>query len=142
MVDVTRSRCAEAAPRTAPAWLRAFRSIDHFVMESLKDTAGFEGSLAVALAVEFRKTLVRSGAALIAASAARTADETTAALADVRERLAEASYHLNLARRFGWVSLKRYRVLISRQQGAVREVEGLIAAGAGRGAPVRSRAPG
>ena len=139
---MTRPRRSQPSSRAAPAWLRAFRSTDEFVMESLKDTARFEGPLAGALAVELRTSLVRCGATLVAASAARTAGEVATALADVRGRLAEASYHLNLARRFGWVSLKRYRVLIARQQGAVRELDGLIAAPAGRETPARARAPG
>ena len=102
---------------------RAFRVADGFALEAwcaVRRLAGPEGAL---LAGEIRTRLGRSGAALLAASAAPpgSADEHHG-VADARHGLLEARYLLYLARRVGALDLKAYRRLTAAHDVADREL--------------------
>jgi hypothetical protein len=121
--------------------LRAFKAADVFVIEAFRVASSLEGSAGRDLARELRRTLARSGAALVAASMAGAGEPCEQrCLEAARTGLAEGRYYLYLARRLGMVDVRQYRGLMIRQDAAARELEAAARLGAqGRGP--RSRDP-
>jgi len=115
--------------------LEAFRAIDAFAVEAYRVAASIKQG---ALGEEIRRNAVRSGAALVAASASPPGSaEQRESLQRARIGLNEGRYYLYIARRFGMLDTRRYRALTLRQDAALREIQ-LLLAGAGE---VAARAP-
>lgn len=121
--------------------LRAFRATDAFAVEAFQAMRTLGRTEGEGLAREIRRVAARSGGALVAASASAPGEpDERRGLEVARAGLLEVRYYLYLARRLGFLELKRYRQLASHQDAALRELDGLIASrmsGAGLGAKVR-----
>jgi four helix bundle protein len=114
---------------TSDQRMQAFRATDAFAVEAYRAASALSKSAAQALAVEIRKSAVRSGGAVVAASASAPGGEQEQAhLERARVALVEGRYYLYLARRFGLLDPKRYRALTSRQDAALRELQALLEA--------------
>jgi hypothetical protein len=115
--------------------MSAFRATDAFTVEAYRVAGMLKNA---GLAAEIRRTVVRSGGAIVAASASEPGGPLEREhLERARACLAEGRYYLYLARRFGALDTKRYRALTVRQDAALRELEELIV---GRGSRT-ARAP-
>ena len=113
---------------TRDSRIRAFRATDAFAVEAYEVARHLVGSAHGGLAREIRRTAVRSGGAVVAASAnARGGAAERGLLERARDDLIESRYYLYLARRFGALDAKRYRALTARQDVALRELDGLLA---------------
>jgi len=107
--------------------LRAFRATDTFAIEAYQVVRRLGQTDGAGLAREIRRVVARSGGALVAASAATPgADAERRELELARSGLLEVRYYLYLARRLGFLDLKRYRSLALQQDAALREVEALL----------------
>jgi four helix bundle protein len=107
--------------------IRAFRATDAFAVEAYEVAHRLVGSSHQGLAREIRRTAVRSGGAVVAASAnARGGAAERELLERARDDLIESRYYLYLARRFGALDAKRYRALTARQDAALRELDALL----------------
>ena len=79
------------------------------------------------LVSELRRTAVRSGGAVVAASASEPGGPGEREMLErARQDLIENRYYLYLARRMGLVDVKAYRGLTARQDAALRELEALL----------------
>ena len=106
------------------ARMSAFKATDAFAVEAYRVAGRVKND---GLAVEIRRTVIRSGGALVAASAsAQGGPLEREHLERARASLAEGRYYLYLARRFGVLDLKRYRALTVRQDAALRELQDLL----------------
>jgi len=111
---------------TSERRLSAFRATDAYAIEAYRLTVTLEGRGA-GLPAEIRRTVVRCGGALVAASAAPEGSVAEREqLSRAQLALAESRYHLYLARRFGLLDRRRYRSLTVRQDAAMREISSLI----------------
>jgi four helix bundle protein len=114
--------------------MRAFRATDAFAIEAYDVARHLVDPAHHGLAREIRRTAVRSGGAIVAASAnARGGAAERELLERARDDLIESRYYLYLARRFGALDAKRYRALTARQDIALRELDALL--GPARAAP-------
>lgn len=117
--------------------LRAFRATDAFAIEAFQAVRALGKSEGEMLAREIRRVAARSGGSLVAASAAAPGgDAERRGLEVARSGLLEVRYYLYLARRLGFLDIKRYRSLVTQQDAALREVESLLTSAAG-GEPPR-----
>jgi hypothetical protein len=104
-----------------------FRSVDSFAIEAFRAARSIDRKDGCDLAREIRRLCSACGGALVAASSMERKDEgQDRLLAATRSRLMEARYYLYLARRLGFLELRRYRQLTAIQDAAVREVERFI----------------
>jgi four helix bundle protein len=107
--------------------VRAFRATDHFALGVWQAVRTFGKAEGESLAGEIRKSIARSGGALVAAASAQEGDEAAQrALAQAHQGLLEIRYFLYLARRLGCLELKKYRELSVLQEAALREVGSLL----------------
>lgn len=107
--------------------LCAFKAADAFAVEAFRAARSLGGSVGAALAEEIRRTVVRSGGAIVAASTSQTGGSGERHHLDrARALLAEGRYYLHLARRFGLLDLKIYRALTVRQEAALRELNAIL----------------
>jgi four helix bundle protein len=107
--------------------LRAFRATDAFALEAFQAVRALGKSEGEMLAREIRRVAARSGGSLVAASAAPPGgDAQRRGLEVARSGLLEVRYYLYLARRLGFLDIKRYRSLVTQQDAALREVEALL----------------
>ena len=103
------------------ARLLAFRATDAFTVEAYRVAGTLKHPL---LGDEIRRSAVRSGAAIVAASNSPPGSaQEREGLERARAGLAEGRYFLYLARRFGMLDLRRYRALTVRQDAALRELQ-------------------
>jgi len=103
--------------------VRAFRATDHFVLAVWQTARGFGKPEGESLAREIRRSVARSGGALVAAASAPEGDEgARRSLESAHQGLLEIRYFLYLARRLGCLDLKKYRELATLQEAALREV--------------------
>ena len=117
----------------------AFKTTDAYAVEAYRVASALPPSAGSGLAEEIRRAAVAAGAAVVAASAySDGGDEERKLLRRARRALFESRYYLHLARRFGWLDARRYRVLTLRQDAAVRELDSVI----GDPRPGPRRAPG
>jgi four helix bundle protein len=107
--------------------MSAFKATDAFAVDAYAATRQFKRGRRSGLASEIRRTAVASGGAVVAASASEPGGEQELGyFRRARSALIESRYYLYLARRFGLLDHKQYRVLASRQDVALRELEGLL----------------
>lgn len=107
--------------------VRAFRATDHFALGVWQAVRTFGKPEGESLAREIRRSVARSGGALVAAASAPEGDEEAhRALATAHSGLLEIRYFLYLARRLGCLELKKYRELSALQEAALREVKALL----------------
>ncbi len=107
--------------------LRAFRATDAFALEVFHAVRALARTEGDGLAREIRRVAARVGGALVAASSAeRGGEEERRGVAVARAGLLEVRYYLYLARRLGFLELKRYRTLVANQDVALRELESLV----------------
>lgn len=107
--------------------VRAFRATDAFALEAYRVAQTLNAAADPALVREIRRTAVRSGAAVVAASVTEPGGETERRLLEqARSDLIENRYYLYVARRTGLLDLKRYRGLAARQDVALRELEEML----------------
>lgn len=117
----------DAADSLGERRVRAFRATDHFVLAAYQAVRGFSRPEGEDLAREIRRSVARSGGALVAAASADAGDgDARRALAEAQRRLHEIRYFLYLARRLGCLDLKRYRQLTTLQDAALRELAALL----------------
>jgi len=103
--------------------VRAFRATDHFVLAVWQAVRSFGKPEGESLAREIRRSVARSGGALVAAASAPEGDEgARRSLESAHQGLLEIRYFLYLARRLGCLDLKKYRELATLQEAALREV--------------------
>jgi len=120
---------AGSAPTTPAAErrVRAFRATDHFAVAVWQAVRTFGKPEGESLAREVRRSVARSGGALVAAASAAEGDEgARRALESAHQGLLEIRYFLYLARRLGCLDLKKYRELATLQESALREVASLL----------------
>jgi four helix bundle protein len=104
-----------------------FRSTDSFAVEAYRAATRIHSQVGSGLAAEIRRTAVAAGGAMIAASSCRPGIPAEREYMErARAALFESRYYLHLARRFGWMDAKRYRLLTLRQDAAVRGLDDLI----------------
>jgi four helix bundle protein len=109
------------------ARVRAFRASDHFALAAFQAVRAFPKSEGDDLAREIRRTVARSGGALVAASSAAADDPGARRSLELAHRgMLEIRYLLYLARRLGCLDLKRYRQLTTLQDAALRELAALL----------------
>ena len=110
--------------------LRAFRSADAFALAVWQEVRAFARPEGALLAEEIRRTVARSGGALVAAASYAAEDPAARrAAATAHAGFLEVRYYLYLARRLGCIDLKRYRHLAHLQDSALRELGSLLADG-------------
>ena len=107
--------------------LRAFRATDAFALEVIVASRALDRGEGAGLARDIRTVAARCGGALVAATAGPAPSRET--LEGARAGLFEIRYYLYLARRLGFLDLRRYRDLAARQDAALRELEGLLEGG-------------
>jgi four helix bundle protein len=107
--------------------VRAFRATDHFALAAFQAVKSFSRPEGDDLAREIRRSVARSGGALVAAASAPEDDAgSRGALAAAHQGMLEIRYFLYLARRLGCIDLKRYRQLTTLQDAALRELAALL----------------
>jgi len=107
--------------------VRAFRATDHFALAVWQAVRAFGKPEGESLAREIRRSVARSGGALVAAASAAEGDEgARRALESAHQGMLEIRYFLYLARRLGCLDLKKYRELATLQEGALRELSSLL----------------
>jgi four helix bundle protein len=110
--------------------LRVFRATDAFALEAYRLSTTLNATAHPGLVGELRRTAVRSGGAVVAASASEPGGEGERQMLErARQDLIENRYYLYLARRIGLVEVKAYRGLTARQDAALRELEALLQRG-------------
>lgn len=108
--------------------LRAFRATDAFAVETFQAMRAMGRSEGEAIAREIRRVAARSGGALVSATAVASGDaRERLGIETARAGLLEIRYYLYLARRLGYLDLKRYRLLTQQQDAALRELDALLA---------------
>lgn len=118
--------------------LRAFRATDTFALEAFHTVRALGRTEGEGLAREIRRVAARSGGALVAASAAAPGDAAARqGLEAARSGLLEVRYYLYLARRLGFLDLRRYRALVTQHDAAVREIDAILAPAGPRSREVR-----
>lgn len=106
--------------------LQAFRAVDTFAVEAYRATAPGQASDPT-LREGLRRAASRAGAAVVAASMAPPGHAGERSwLARAREHLAEARYHVYLARRVGIIEARTYRALAARHDAAQRQLAALL----------------
>jgi hypothetical protein len=104
--------------------MSAFRAVDAFAVEAYRAAGTIRQA---ALGEEIRRAAVRSGAALVAASACMAGSRRQRdSLERARDGLHEGRYFIYIARRFGMLDTRRYRALNLRQDAALRELQLLL----------------
>jgi len=104
--------------------MSVFKATDAFTVEAYRVAGRVKND---GLAGEIRRTVIRSGGALVAASASAPGGSLEREhLERACASLAEGRYYLYLARRFGVLDPKRYRALTLRQDAALRELQLLL----------------
>jgi four helix bundle protein len=117
----------EATDSEAGRRIRAFRATDHFALAAYQAVRGFSRPEGDELGREIRRSVARSGGALVSAASAREEDDAARrALETAHRSLLEIRYFLYLARRLGCIDLKRYRQLSTLQDAALRELAALL----------------
>lgn len=107
--------------------IRAFRATDHFALAVWQAVRAFARSEGESLAKEIRRSIARSGGALVAAASVPVGDEAARrALQSAQQGLLEIRYFLYLARRLGCLDLKKYKELATLQEAALRELASLL----------------
>ena len=107
--------------------VRAFKATDAFTIETYRIARTLAVSGHGGLVRDIRRSAVRSGAALVAASTSPPGGTAERRLLErARSDLAEARYYLYLARRVGLLDLRRYRGLTTRQDVALKELDMLL----------------
>lgn len=107
--------------------VRAFKAADAFAVEAYRVSAALPLSGPVGLVEAIRRVALRSGGAVVAASANPPGGENERRLLErARCELTEGRYYLYLARRLGLLDVKRYRGLTARQDAALREIDRLL----------------
>ena len=104
--------------------LRAFRATDAFALEVIVASRALDRGEGAGLARDIRTVAARCGGALVAATAGPGPARET--LEGARAGLLEVRYYLYLARRLGFLDLRRYRELAARQDSALRELDALL----------------
>jgi four helix bundle protein len=104
-----------------------FKATDTFAIDAYSASRRLKGGKGRLIASEIRRTAIQSGGAVVAASASEPGGELERShLQRARSALIESRYYLYLARRFGLMDPKRYRLLASRQDAALRELESFL----------------
>jgi len=107
--------------------IRAFKATEAFTVEAYRVSATLTRNGSAGLIEAIREVAVRSGGALVAATASPAGGSAERRLLErARERMIEVRYYLYLARRLGMLDVKRYRGLTLRQDAALREMERLL----------------
>jgi four helix bundle protein len=106
--------------------VRAFRATDQFALGVWQAVRTFGKAEGESLAGEIRRSIARSGGALVAAASHEGDEVAQRALAQAHQGLLEIRYFLYLARRLGCLDLKKYRELSVLQEAALREVGALL----------------
>ncbi len=107
--------------------VRAFRATDHFALAVWQAVRAFARSEGESLAREIRKSIARSGGALVAAASVPVGDDSARpSLQSAHQGLLEIRYFLYLARRLGCLDLKKYKELAALQEAALRELAALL----------------
>lgn len=115
---------------TRPSRMSLFKATDAFAAEAYRIAGALAGGEGGGLAAEIRRTALRSGGAIVAASVSvPDSPEERRELERARAALIEGRYYLHLARRFGLLDRRRYRTLTVRQDAALREVGQVLEAG-------------
>ena len=105
----------------------AFKTTDAYAVEAYRAASALPPTAGSGLAEEIRRAAVAAGGAVVAASAySEGGAEERTLLRRARRALFEGRYYLHLARRFGWLDARSYRVLTLRQDAAVRELDAVI----------------
>jgi four helix bundle protein len=108
--------------------MRAFRAADAFAMEIYRLAASLSSNAPRSLVDAIRLSAMHCGGALVAASADELGCEAERLqLSRARRELLEGRYYLSLARRLGLIDSRRYRAVVSRQDAAFKELDGLLA---------------
>lgn len=108
--------------------MRAFRAADAFAIEIWQLAASISSSAPRSLVDAIRCSAMHCGGALVAASADESDGEAQRdQLTRARRELLEGRYYLSLARRLGLIDARRYRAVVSRQDVAFKELDGLLA---------------
>lgn len=108
--------------------MRAFKAADAFAVEAYRVSATLPRSGPVGLIEAIRRIALRSGGAVVAASANPPGGSDERRLLErARTELIEGRYYLYLARRLGLFDVKHYRGLTVRQDAALREIDRLLA---------------
>ena len=120
--------------------ISVFRATDAFAVDAYGAARWLKGEHGTGLAAEIRRIAIAAGGAVVAASANEPGGEHERRhLHRARSALIEGRYYLYLARRFGLLDVRRYRSLTARQDAALRELDALLRAGQGGGAPCPAR---
>lgn len=107
--------------------MRAFRAVDAFAIEICRLAASLSSTAPRSLVDAIRLSAMHCGGALVAASADGVGtDAERIQLCRARRELLEGRYYLSLARRLGLIDSRRYRAVVSRQDAAYKEVDGLL----------------
>jgi hypothetical protein len=104
-------------------WLQTFRAADAWVVAAWEAAAAM-GPGAGELARQLRNGALDCGSALVAAAQCGEGGENQGYLERARSRLMEARYLLYLAKRFGSIDSRRYKVLVVKLDRALRDVSG------------------
>ena len=109
------------------AHVTMFRAADAYAVEVVRAAQRIGEGRDASLLKELRRSALRCGGALVAASVARPRSASAqSALESAQSSLAEGRYFLYLARRFGVLDARGYRSLKLRQEAAFRELGGLL----------------
>lgn len=112
---------------TEDSHVTLFRAADAYAVEVVRAAQRVGDGRDATLLRELRRSALRCGGALVAASVARPQSATArSALESAQSLLAEGRYYLYLARRFGVLDARAYRLLKTRQEAAFRELGGLL----------------
>jgi hypothetical protein len=135
LTDTTPAPFAGSGP-LAERRVRAFRAMDAFALETYQALRGNAGAEADGLFREIRGCVARVGGELIGACSTTAGSDTERlGLLSARRALFEARYQLYLARRLGFIDLRRYRAATLRQEALLKEVLGLLSGAGGRHPP-------
>ncbi|MDH3628833.1 MAG: four helix bundle protein [Acidobacteriota bacterium] len=112
---------------TEDGHVASFRAADAYAVEVVRAAQRIGTGRDATLLRELRRSALRCGGALVAASVAHPTSVTAkASLEAARGALAEGGYYLYLARRFGLLDARGYRALRVRQEAALKELTGLL----------------
>jgi len=104
-------------------WVETFRAADAWVVAAWEATAAMAPGTGE-LARQLRRGALDCGSALVAAAQCGEGADNQVYLDRARSRLMEARYLLYLAKRFGSIDSKRYRMLTVKLDRALRDVSG------------------
>jgi four helix bundle protein len=106
---------------------KAFKAADAFALEAYRVADVLPTSGPTELVQVIRRVALRSGGAVVAASANPPGGPDERRLLErARAELIEARYYLYLARRLGMLNARSYRGLTARQDTALREIARLL----------------